>query len=141
MQLLLMIILKGVHAKNCNKEVCHVSLCWSCDCTWNVNDLHSFNQQSIRFRYLHVAKNVRAFLWYLKEGILIGYFMAWTCISLIFSPETLYFPRPKGFRKNAGSRVKISGKYMFKPCYNLFIPCLPAILFKKKLYNAQNQNV
>ena len=41
---------------------------------------------------------------------------------------------------NAGSRVKISGKYRFKPFYNLFIPCLPAILFKEKktFFNAQN---
>jgi len=29
-------------------------------------------------------------------GVFIGYFMAWTCVSLIFSPETLYFPRPEG---------------------------------------------
>ena len=133
--------------------------------------------------------------------------MAWTCISQIFSPSTLYFPRPFGSREiqglgwkyqgntgsshvitykhantnaehklsintntyrllhglnlyipdiftwdrvfhetwrvegNTGWRVKISGKYRFKPCYNIFIPCLPAILLKKKLLNAQNQNV
>ena len=31
--------------------------------------------------------------------IFIGYYMAWTCISLIFSPENLYLLIPEGLRE------------------------------------------
>ena len=50
------------------------------------------------------------------------------------------FPENKRIEGNAGSRVKISGKYMFKLSYNLFIPC-PQDVFRKFHYKIHHDNL
>ena len=75
--------------------------------------------------------------------IFIGYSMAWTCMSLIFSPETLYFPRPEGSREIQGRGWKYLGhtgpshvitylfhvpiglfQHVFYPIFNFINSCL-----------------
>ena len=54
----------------------------------------------------------------------------------------MYFPRYFHPRPciSRDPKVKISGKFKFKPCYNLFIPC-PQDVFRKLHYKSYHDNL
>ena len=72
--------------------------------------------------------------------IFIGYFMTLRLFPRYFHLRLkTVFPEGRRIEGNTGSRVKISGKYRFKPCHNLFIPC-PQDVFRKFHYKIHHDN-
>ena len=92
---------------------------------------HCFLKCNVKFNQISFPSSMINSLSFEIVGnliILIGYFMALTCISLIFSLDTLYFPRDVRPEWNTGR--KYWGKTRIKPClWNLFIPCVEEIFF------------